>query len=54
MTGGGAPRVVVDEKPDPKLRDEIVKPLRAFNESRIGPVTPNLWQSPCAIRKATR
>jgi ribosomal protein S18 acetylase RimI-like enzyme len=40
MTNGGALRIVVDEKPDPKLRDEILKPLRAFNESQIGPVVP--------------
>jgi GNAT superfamily N-acetyltransferase len=37
---GGPPTVVVDESPDPGLRDAIVQPLRAFNESRIGPVKP--------------
>lgn len=40
MTAGAAPRIVVDEKPDPKLREDILKPLRAFNESRIGAVVP--------------
>ena len=40
MTAPAAPRIVVDEKPDPKLREDILKPLRAFNESRIGPVVP--------------
>jgi ribosomal protein S18 acetylase RimI-like enzyme len=34
------PKITVDEKPDPKLRDEIVKPLRAFNESQVGPIKP--------------
>jgi len=32
------PVIAVEEKPDPKLRDEIVKPLRAYNESKIGPI----------------
>jgi len=32
------PRLDVDESPDPGLRDAIVQPLKAFNESRIGPV----------------
>jgi ribosomal protein S18 acetylase RimI-like enzyme len=35
-----APKITVDENPDPKLRDEIVKPLRAFNESQVGPIKP--------------
>jgi len=35
-----APAIEVDESPDPGLRDAIVQPLRAFNESRIGPVKP--------------
>lgn len=33
------PVVAVEEKPDPKLRDAILKPLRAYNESKIGPIT---------------
>src|SRR3954467_12019628 len=33
-----APRIDVDESPDPALRDAILKPLRAFNESQVGPV----------------
>ena len=37
-----APAIEVDESPDPGLRDAIVQPLRAFNESRIGPVKPEL------------
>ena len=36
------PAIEVDETPDPGLRDAIVQPLRAFNESRIGPVKPEL------------
>jgi GNAT superfamily N-acetyltransferase len=32
-------RLVIDEKPDPALRDAILKPLRAFNESKVGPIT---------------
>ena len=39
MSVGGVPVIVVDEKPDPGLRDAILKPLRAFNESKLGPVT---------------
>jgi GNAT superfamily N-acetyltransferase len=31
-------RIDVDESPDPALRDAILKPLRAFNESKVGPV----------------
>lgn len=31
-------RLDVDENPDPALREEILKPLRAFNESKVGPV----------------
>ena len=31
-------QIVVDEKPDPGLRDEILRPLIAFNESRIGKI----------------
>jgi GNAT superfamily N-acetyltransferase len=30
--------VDVDESPDPALRDAILEPLRAFNESRVGPI----------------
>ena len=30
--------VDVDESPDPALRDAILEPLRAFNESRMGPI----------------
>jgi ribosomal protein S18 acetylase RimI-like enzyme len=33
------PNIILDEKPDPALRDAILKPLRAFNESNVGPVT---------------
>ena len=33
------PAIVVDEKPDPKLRDAILKPLRTFNESKMGPIS---------------
>ena len=33
-----APVITVDEQPDLKLRDAIVKPLRAYNESKIGPI----------------
>jgi GNAT superfamily N-acetyltransferase len=40
MTKSGAPRIDVDETPDPGLREAILQPLRAFNESRIGPVKP--------------
>ena len=32
----------VDESPDPGLRDAILQPLKAFNESHIGPVKPEL------------
>src|SRR5438067_1616792 len=31
-----APRIDIDESPDAALRDDILRPLRAFNESRIG------------------
>ena len=34
------PTIAIDESPDPALRDAILKPLRAFNESFIGPVKP--------------
>ena len=33
------PRVTVEDNPDPGLRAEILKPLRAFNESQVGPLT---------------
>lgn len=36
------PRIDVDENPDPGLRDAILPPLRAFNESHIGPIKPEL------------
>jgi GNAT superfamily N-acetyltransferase len=36
------PRIDIEESPDPGLRDAIVQPLRAFNESHIGPVKPEL------------
>lgn len=42
MSVGGIPVIVVDEKPDPGLRDEILRPLRAFNESRMGPLNTEL------------
>jgi GNAT superfamily N-acetyltransferase len=32
------PRIDVDESPDPALRDAILKPLRAFNESKVGTI----------------
>jgi len=35
-----APAIVVDESPDPAVREAILKPLRAFNESRLGPIKP--------------
>ena len=38
MTGAVSPRIAVDEKPDASLRDEILKPLRAYNESHVGPI----------------
>ncbi|HEY8255018.1 MAG TPA: hypothetical protein VIG39_10280, partial [Rhizomicrobium sp.] len=31
-------RIDVDESPDPAWREAIGMPLRAFNESRIGPL----------------
>ena len=37
-----APRIDIDESPDPTLRDDILRPLRAFNESRIGPIKVEL------------
>jgi GNAT superfamily N-acetyltransferase len=40
MTADASPRIEIDEKPDPALRDQILKPLRAFNESHIGLVVP--------------
>ena len=36
------PWIDIDESPDPGLRDAILQPLKAFNESRIGPVKPEL------------
>ena len=36
------PRIDIDENPDPGLRDAILQPLKAFNESHIGPVKPEL------------
>jgi ribosomal protein S18 acetylase RimI-like enzyme len=42
VTAGGHPVIVVDEKPDPGLRDEILRPLRAFNESQVGPLSTEL------------
>ncbi len=32
-------RINVDENPDPALRNAILKPLRAYNESKIGQIT---------------
>ena len=32
------PRIEIDESPDPALREAILKPLRAFNESQVGPI----------------
>lgn len=32
-------KITVDEKPDAALRDAILKPLRAFNESQVGPIS---------------
>ena len=34
------PWIEVDESPDLALRDAIVKPLKAFNESHVGPIQP--------------
>ena len=31
-------KITVDENPAADLRDQILKPLRAFNESRVGPI----------------
>ena len=42
MTKNGSLRIDLDESPDPGLRDAIVQPLRAFNESIVGPVKPEL------------
>jgi len=36
------PRIDIDESPDPGLRDAILKPLRAYNESKAGPIKPQL------------
>jgi ribosomal protein S18 acetylase RimI-like enzyme len=33
------PKIVVDEAPDPRLRDEILPHLRAFNESKVGKIS---------------
>jgi len=33
-------RIDIDENPDPGMREAIGKPLRAYNESKIGPVKP--------------
>jgi GNAT superfamily N-acetyltransferase len=35
-----APSIEIDESPDPALRDAILKPLRAFNESHVGAFKP--------------
>jgi GNAT superfamily N-acetyltransferase len=32
------PKIVVDETPDPNLREEILRPLRDYNASKVGPV----------------
>ena len=32
------PRIIVDEKPEPSLREAILRPLRDYNASKIGPV----------------
>ena len=32
------PRIEIHESPDPALREAILKPLRDFNESHVGPV----------------
>ncbi|MBA2587220.1 MAG: GNAT family N-acetyltransferase [Alphaproteobacteria bacterium] len=32
------PKIIVEETPDPAMRDEILKPLRAYNESKLGPI----------------
>ena len=36
------PHIDVDENPDPGIRDAILRPLRAFNESRAGVFKPEL------------
>ncbi len=33
------PAIEVDENPDLALRDSILKPLRAFNASQVGPIS---------------
>lgn len=35
-----APRIDIHQSPDPALREAILQPLRAFNESKIGPLKP--------------
>lgn len=32
------PKVVIDEAPGQGLREEILRPLRAYNESKVGPL----------------
>ena len=39
------PKIIVDERPDPALRDAIVGPLRDYNTRKIGPIAV----SPLAI-----
>jgi hypothetical protein len=36
------PRIDIDENPDLALRNEILKPLRDFNESRVGAIKPEM------------
>jgi GNAT superfamily N-acetyltransferase len=37
-----APDIIVERDPDPKIRDAILAPLRAFNDSQVGEMQPQL------------
>jgi GNAT superfamily N-acetyltransferase len=37
-----APTINIDEQPDTALRDAILRPLREYNESKVGPITSQL------------
>jgi GNAT superfamily N-acetyltransferase len=37
-----SPVLAVEENPDPALRAEILRPLRAYNESKVGPIKAEL------------
>jgi GNAT superfamily N-acetyltransferase len=36
------PTIIIDEHPDPALRESILRPLRDYNESKVGPSTSEL------------